>query len=1110
LLEREHDLARAGELVEAAVAGESRLALIEGPAGAGKTAILRTLALRAEDQGMRVLRATGLELEHDYSFGVVRQVFEPALYELDKADRTSVFAGAARPAEELLVGRGVDAGPALADPGFTLLHSLYWALVGLTDLRPVALVVDDAQWADALSLRFLAFVLKRSEGLRLMVALARRDGPEVEQSDALTAVMSAPATVIRLAPLTGAAISLLLSEAIGEHLDADTVAEAERLTEGNPLYVRELADSLTSGLDTADDPMARLRGAAPAAVARRAQTELARLDEDAQGLARATAILGEDVPLREAAALAEVDMDHSGTAADALVRARILLVGEPLRFRHPLVREAVLESIQPRARAAAHGRAARLLVNAGEPPERAAIHLLQSDPGGDPEVVGTLRRAAARTAVRAVPELAISVLKRALLEPPEPAHRPLILNELALVEARVGNPEAYGHFEEAFASASSLKEMTAGASVYAALLGAVRGKFGEAEALIDRVLDAIDNREAGLILEAELFAWTLWTSAASERLSRVSLGLAGATPGERLVLALRACDAAAAGTVSAAQAAPMVRAALRDGVGLTELGPDSPICWRQIQGLSEMDDLGSAEDELAAAIEEARRVGSTVGLAVLLIFRGVLAGRRGQLSAGESDARTAVEILAQMGYLAGQGSALGTLISFLTEGGKFDEAEALLSKHNFAGPVPEGPGYHLLEQRGWLRLSQGRTAEAIDDLNELRRRLDAGAQRTTPLLAYLTRWVPALVQTGHETEARTIAEEALPQAQASGSPRFVASARRAHALATTGQPDIAELEAAAEIFEGIGATLELARTLLDIGTSLRHQHQPAAAREPLRRALDLARKCGARPIAERAEHELRASGGRPRRDRITGRDALTATEQRVAQLAIDGMTNRQIAETLFVTRKTIESHLDHIFHKLGIHTRGELKPALAGDQTPRARNDDGPPTERVQRAFMFTDIVDSTPLVSALGDEAWIRLLQWHDRTLRELFGSHGGQEVHHNGDGFFVAFEQAEAAVRCAEEIQRRLEHHRRENGFAPQVRIGVHLDAANHLAGDYLGQGVHLAARIGAQAQGGEVLVSRATLKGVASHLNLGRPRTTQLRGFNNSIELVPVIWT
>jgi class 3 adenylate cyclase len=158
---------------------------------------------------------------------------------------------------------------------------------------------------------------------------------------------------------------------------------------------------------------------------------------------------------------------------------------------------------------------------------------------------------------------------------------------------------------------------------------------------------------------------------------------------------------------------------------------------------------------------------------------------------------------------------------------------------------------------------------------------------------------------------------------------------------------------------------------------------------------------------------------------------------------------------------------------------------------------------------MFTDIVDSTPLVSVLGDDAWMQLLQWHDRTLRALFTKYLGEEVTHAGDGFFVVFVRSDAAVRCAGEIQRQLERHRRENGFAPKVRIGIHVDEANYLAGNYHGHGVHVAARIGAQAQGGEVLVSRQTLEAVGPAVSVGEPRAAQLKGVSDAVELVPVMW-
>jgi class 3 adenylate cyclase len=601
-------------------------------------------------------------------------------------------------------------------------------------------------------------------------------------------------------------------------------------------------------------------------------------------------------------------------------------------------------------------------------------------------------------------------------------------------------------------------------------------------------------------------------------LARVSADVTGQSQAERLLLGLQAADAARAVAISAPEAAEIVRAALGDGSLLAQVGPNSPIYTRllvELSGLQEQAD-DRYDRELDNAADEARRRGAWTGLATILSFRCINARLRGRLITAEADARTAVDVASQMGWLADVPFPLYVLIDVLTEAGDFGEAERLLEANGFLGALAERPHFpNLLGARGRLRLAQGRFDEGLADLEENLARVHAGKVTSAVLPAPLSdvsrALVPALVQVGRGDEAREIADELLRLARSFGNSRYIAYGLRDQALACADGPDIEQLWDAVAIYERINTPIALARTLMDIGSALRRRRQPAGAREPLRQALDLARKCGARPIAERAEHELRATGARPRRDRITGRDALTATEQRVAQLAIDGMTNRQIAETLFVTRKTVESHLDHIFHKLGIHTRGELEPALAGeDQGPRARKDDRPSPERVQRAFMFTDIVDSTPLVSILGDDAWVHLLQWHDRTLRELFGSYRGQEVDHSGDGFFVAFERADAAVRCAEEIQRKLERHRLENGFAPQVRIGVHLDAANYLAGDYSGQGVHLAARIGAQAQAGEVLISRATLKAIARPLNLGQPRTTQLKGFNSSIELVPVIWT
>ena len=158
---------------------------------------------------------------------------------------------------------------------------------------------------------------------------------------------------------------------------------------------------------------------------------------------------------------------------------------------------------------------------------------------------------------------------------------------------------------------------------------------------------------------------------------------------------------------------------------------------------------------------------------------------------------------------------------------------------------------------------------------------------------------------------------------------------------------------------------------------------------------------------------------------------------------------------------------------------------------------------------MFTDIVGSTNLVEAVGDDAWRDLLHWHDDTLRRLFASHSGEEVKQVGDGFFVAFDNAAEAIECAVAIQKKLLDHRRSSGFAPQVRIGVHTTEATKKGLDYEGRGVHEAARVGAIATGGEVVASIRTIKESATRFPSSVPRPVQLKGISEPVEVVSVAW-
>ncbi len=195
-----------------------------------------------------------------------------------------------------------------------------------------------------------------------------------------------------------------------------------------------------------------------------------------------------------------------------------------------------------------------------------------------------------------------------------------------------------------------------------------------------------------------------------------------------------------------------------------------------------------------------------------------------------------------------------------------------------------------------------------------------------------------------------------------------------------------------------------------------------------------------------------------------------------------------------------------VFERLGATLDLKRVDELLGDSAPASAS----PSKRVTKTFMFTDIVTSTDLVGLIGDDAWGELLRWHDRELRSAFAQHRGEEVNSTGDGFFIAFERAIDAIECGVDIQRRLARHRREHGFAPRVRIGLHTTEATREGRDYSGRGVHVAARIGAAAAGEEILVSEAAMVGIGSpRFGLSDPRQLSLKGVEEPVEVRSVDW-
>jgi DNA-binding CsgD family transcriptional regulator len=338
--------------------------------------------------------------------------------------------------------------------------------------------------------------------------------------------------------------------------------------------------------------------------------------------------------------------------------------------------------------------------------------------------------------------------------------------------------------------------------------------------------------------------------------------------------------------------------------------------------------------ELAGdVLADARRRGSVPALGVACNVRALLRVRVGALAAAEADARLALETL-DPGVPQPLPTVLATLVDALLERGRLDEASRLLEEHALGGDLSELlPTDLLLHSAGRLRLAQGRVEEGIAHLRECGRRIEEWGVRNPGLLAWRSALAPALAHDDRD-EALALVLEEIELARSFEVPRELGIGLRVAGSIEGGTTGIELLREAVEVLEPSPARLEHARALTDLGSALRRAGQRSAAREPLRAGLDHALRCGATPLARHAHEELVATGARPRRLLVHGVDALTASERRVAEMASEGLTNREVAQALFVTEKTVETHLGSAYRKLDINSRSQLPEALSRRGTP--------------------------------------------------------------------------------------------------------------------------------------------------------------------------------
>jgi DNA-binding CsgD family transcriptional regulator len=935
LLEREAQVAALRALAEAARSGGGRFVVIEGSAGIGKTRLLAEGRAIAGSAGMRMLAARGGELEGEFAYGIVRQLFEPLLAAAPPDLRAELLSGPAALIASL-VGASQPAGAqdAAAEGAFAVVHGLYWLAANVALHQPTLLVIDDLHWADTPSLRWLLYLTRRLEGVPLLVVAGTRP-PEGEGHDPMLVadLIADPAVAaIRPGPLGRASIAVLARELHGLEPDEAFCAALESATGGNPLFVGAVLDAVArEGSSPTAEHVPRLLEIGAQGVSRVVGLRLARLPPAALALLRAASILGDGTELRHVAVLAGLEARELGPAAALLVRLDLLRREDPLEFFHPVVRSAVHETLDVVERDAAHRLAAELL-QAGAQPDGAAGHLLRVAPRADSFVVSTLRQAAERALAQGAADAAVGYLARALDEQIDPAARAEVLVELGLAERRTNGPAAADHLR---AGLELLPDRSRRGAVALELGRALwfTDRIGDAFAVFERALDEVDReRDPDLyeLLLAELISSAWWDPQrypiAEAAIGELDLDALHGGFGSEILLATMAHYEYRLG-LHRELTVELARRALAPG---NLLASGSIAFYYAVNVLPRSGLLDEAVSLFDQAVAQARRRGDIFNVAFILMWRGHCHTRRGDLRTAVADLREATDLCVAHGMRVAWPYNIGYLAHALLEQGDADEAARVIDQGGFPEQLPLDQ-VHLV----WFRLHRGRVrietgspergAEELLQVGRTVRLVPFDNPSSVPWRSWAAEGLRLL---DRNDEARALAAEELALARRWGDPQAIGAALRVLGLVAGGTAGIGLLREAAEVLAGSQARLEHARALVDLGAALRRENRRTEARQRLREGVDLALRLGAFGLAGRANKEIAATGARPRKVLQTGLDALTASERRVAQLAVDGMSNKEIAQTLFVTIKTVELHLSSAYRKLEISSRTQLDNAL--------------------------------------------------------------------------------------------------------------------------------------------------------------------------------------
>ena len=944
LLERERELAQVRAAVRAVGQRAGKVLVIEGAAGMGKSSLLEEARLRATDLGFCVLSARATELEQGFPFGVVRQLFERQVLDAGAGERERWLAGAAALSVEVLAGSPAAAAPAPAqgpgpipagrDPGYAWQHGLYWLASNIAGDAPLALLVDDLQWCDAPSARSLAFIARRLEGQPLAMILATRPLHPTAAPESAMLAADPVAEVLRLSPLTDAGTGALIAARLSSEPDERFVTACIEVTGGNPFLVGELLDEVAArGLGTSAAAALEVGTIVPRGVANTVLLRLARLDPSAGVLARTLSVLGDGAQIGDAARLAGLAGADLEAAMAALISAGVMESGGTVRFAHPILRAAIYGDLSPAERERLHCAASKILEERGASPGQVAAHVMHTEPGADLGAVALLRDAAREALALGDAAGAAALLARALDEPPASEDRVAVVLELGLARARAGAPDAIAPLTEVVVSGEQQEAIVAAAIELSGMLF-FAGRAPEAATILRRAWERVPADGTAREQLAVALLGASYTSASARREADAAIAALRdpGGPARNVVQATTLATLAMDELMylrSAAKARDFAHRALAAGLPLE---PHRGEAWAivALAVLLATDELDAALRGTDEILAQARRQGAAVTVASMGAMRALMCLRLGRLTAAQADAQAAIELLPDV--LGAEFVVLAVATAVLAGLERDETPDSLRRLIDGAGiryDTEFSPSSQLRYASARLRAAAGNHEAAVQELRACEHEHPALGGENPAVLPWRSAAALSLAELGRHVEARALAAEEVRRAQAFGAARALGIALRAEALVGPRDERMSRLESALEALAPSPARLEHARVLVDIGATFRAAGQRTAAREPLLEALPLATRCGARVLERRARAELAAIGVRSSGADRGGADSLTPSELRVAELAAAGGTNREIAQTLFVTEKTVETHLGRAFRKLEIASRRQLPDALS-------------------------------------------------------------------------------------------------------------------------------------------------------------------------------------